>query len=202
MEVETHEVTEMNEAGEIEVDEEAVKLIDELGLAGQKRLIEPEKEDADLSESRCPYRKMTSEEYFVFDNLFKSKTGLIEYDDESIPLRVLQIASHATRFFQHIEIWHKPSADVKDPLLVGVDWKDNDTWQKKYYTLARWGEALEAFPVLAQKAAQQILNSMKSEMKDKMSLMKSEAAVLENMSLDDVLVKQKNSIGSYYPNLF
>lgn len=144
MQVETYEVKETNEDGKIECDATAIALIESLGLEGQKRFLSGEEV------SRCPYRKMTKEEYFIYRNLCTSTSELCKYDDGPIPLRVLQVAAHAREFFTAVEVWHPESADIKDPVLIGINKKGYDT---EYFILARWGEVLETIENLRAIAA-------------------------------------------------
>lgn len=79
--VETFELEEVAEQPP-ELEAEAVALIEKLGLDGQQ--------------TRIPYRKMTEEETFVYGILCPMRTPLKKYKEGPIPLRVLQVAAHAT----------------------------------------------------------------------------------------------------------
>jgi hypothetical protein len=152
MQVETFECTETAHEP-IEACQEAVGLMEELGLEGQKELVTKcEKSGFD---QRCPYREMTATEAYVYRVLCPEVTPLKTYKRSPIPLRVLQVAAHANSLgiFKELRVWDRASPAVKDPVLVGVithpqyDWMDN-----KFFILARWGEELEAFAVLAKRA--------------------------------------------------
>lgn len=91
MQVETYEVTELDATGELECEADAVALIEELGLAGQQELIT----GRGKTKQRMPYRKMTAEEFRVYNTIFGQKVNIRTYSDEPIPLRVLQVAAHA-----------------------------------------------------------------------------------------------------------
>jgi hypothetical protein len=140
--VETFEVTETGADGKPECDKEALAIIEKLGLKGQQTLIAPNQEGA-----RCPYRKMTAEEFFVYSILCPQKTELTNYSDESIPLRVLQVAAHAVTLekFTTLEVWHPENADIKDPVLVGIVGKYSD---REHFILARWGATLDSLETL------------------------------------------------------
>lgn len=140
--VETFEQTEMTALGkESEVNAEARVLIEKMGLEGQQALM------IDTNE-RCPYREMSIEERNVYSVLFPEKTDVKKYSYGYIPLRVLQIAAHADSMgiYTSIFVW---SERVKptDPILVGVMKKD-----EVFHILARWGEALDSFDKLKEKA--------------------------------------------------
>lgn len=146
MKVETYEVQEVTECM---ADEEQIattkELIEKLGLSAQEKFYEREGDS-----TVCPYRKMTKRESWVYGQLLTRQTELKQYADSPVPLRILQIASHAVELMPgKLMVWHPENADVKDPVLtlrVGSD------YQYEQYILARWGDELENFEVLAQKA--------------------------------------------------
>ena len=117
-------------------------LIEKLGLEGQKRLTT--KTEAGM-DTRCPYREMTRDEN--------------KYAHSPVPLRVLQIASHAMDLglFRECVVWHATSAVEPDPILVGrfIDSNNPDyEWYDKQFILARWAESLETFVVLLRQACE------------------------------------------------
>lgn len=153
MVVETYEVDEVKQAT-VEQDLEAKEIVEALGLEGQAKLYNPQAQDS--GERAFPYRKMTAQEKWVYELLLPAKTKLKNYEDGAIPLRVLQVAAHASKLIEGrgaectLFVWHPKSADYKDPLLVlreGGDWT-----AQKFWILAHWGEELEEFGVLANKA--------------------------------------------------
>lgn len=153
MVVETYEVEEVKNAT-VEQDLEAKELVESLGLEGQSKLYNPQPEDS--GERPFPYRKMTAQEKWVYELILPVKTKLKSYEDGAIPLRVLQVAAHASKLMEgrsgvyELYVWHPRNADYKDPLLVlreGGDWG-----AQKFWILARWGEELEEFGILANKA--------------------------------------------------
>lgn len=164
MQVETYEVTEQDENGQpMECSEEALALIEQLGLEGQRHYLQP-KEDGEVE--RIPYRKMTEEEAFVYETLFPQQTKIENYRDEPIPLRVLQVASHVREceFFDTLKVWHPKNGDfIEDPLLVGereIQVRHSETWTQtvvERYILARWGTCLEPFEKLRQMACEKDL---------------------------------------------
>lgn len=158
MQVETYEVAESGADGKIENNDEAVGLIERLNLAGQMELITgPEKQV-------FPYRKMTRAECNVYGALCPRKTEISEYKDGMIPLRVLQVAAYVkeTGFIDSLVVWHPESADVKDPILVGLK-GGNVYWPNEIYLLARWGEVLEPFSELKKMAAERLVPIIRNQ---------------------------------------
>ncbi len=162
VQVETFECTE-TASEPIEASEEAISLINELGLDGQQDLICKTKTNHD---TRAQYREMTVEEFNVYKTLCPTAMKIGKYKAAPIPLRVLQIASHAKQCFPGSElyVWDRESMVIKDPVLVlevvvGYSVKTR-------YILARWGEELETFVVLLKRAAsvarEQLIQSAKS----------------------------------------
>lgn len=143
--VETFEVEEV--ASEtVECSDEARELMEKLGLKGQQAI-------AGTSGQRQPYRRMTRDEWFVYKVLCPQDTQLRDYDGEPMPLRVLQVAAHASEcgMFKELRVWSRESARIKDPVLVGVGSDKND-WNKPPYILARWGDMLDEMPALLRQA--------------------------------------------------
>jgi hypothetical protein len=133
----------------VEVSDEAIRLIDQLGLGGQQKLIRRADSNGE-QKARSPYRRMTDDEKTVYEFLCPEKTTLEKFEAESIPLRVLQVAAHAHSLgmFTRLEVWSRKAAEVKDPVLVGVVQDATYHWQLNYFILARWGEELEEWPAL------------------------------------------------------
>mgnify|MGYP000212244159 FL=1 len=141
--VETYECTE-TAAEPIEATEEAVAIMESLGLEGQ---LESSKPDANGNATRCPYRVMTADEQFAYGVLCPTVSPIEKYKASPIPLRVLQLAAHAKSLdmFEGLVVWDRAEAAIPDPVLVGVAPDGEYTWMKKNYILARWGEQLDAF---------------------------------------------------------
>lgn len=148
MEIETFEQTEVTEKG-IESTEEQLRLVDELDLDGQRDLLCGQSEN---TMQLCPYRRMTAEESRVYGAILSQQTKVARYNAGPIPVRVLQVIAHARglEFFKVLEIWHEPTVETKDPILVGVD--DGG----KNFLLARWGDVLRPFAELVELAAEKV----------------------------------------------
>jgi hypothetical protein len=153
--VETYECQE-TASEPIEACQEAVEIMEKLGLAGQKELLR--KDELDVVR-RLPYREMTADEQFVYGMLCPVKAKLKDYRSSPIPLRVLQVAAHAEQAMQFREliVWDRGTAAEKDPVLVGMKPSEiasqrEYSWYDRPFILARWGDELEAFVVLLKRA--------------------------------------------------
>lgn len=182
MYVETYEVlsVDVNPDGSIvneTVDAEAMALIEQLGLAGQKELLSEHEVDGEAVITRNPYRLITAEELAIFSTLMPRRTRLDTYRDGPVPLRVLQIASHATKLFERLVVWHPEPGQV-DPVLVG---ENGSEWNPSArFILARWGEELCSYEELRAKA----LPIIRSRMKSHLARARADLAALE-ASLDE-----------------
>jgi hypothetical protein len=152
MQVETYEYHELAEETTEDV-EQAKGLIDQLNLSGQKELL--------VKDGRQPYPQATAEQLFVFQTLCPVEEKLNSYSRTTIPLRVLQVAAHAKDLFEELLVWDVAGAD-KDPVLVGAN---KNGWSKTYFLLARWGEELEAWPILLKRALEKKRASLKDHAK-------------------------------------
>ena len=140
--------------------DEAAKLIAELGLEGQQTLTNP-----DATVERCPYRQWHADEAEVYQLLCPSKDTVESYDCDTIPLRVLQVLSHAKSLgiYEGFNVLHAASPVVKDPVLVGVP--TGAQWSSsKWHILARWGSELDEFPVLLAKASKIKAEKMRAKL--------------------------------------
>lgn len=149
----------------IEATEEAIAIMESLGLDGQKSLISPKKDDGFAR--RCPYREITAEERFVYRILCPVESRLKDYSGSPVPLRVLQIAAHAESlaiFEGGLHVWDRASVTIKDPILVGYTKNPSYTWLKgTCFILARWGEELETFATLLKRATAAKREQLKHE---------------------------------------
>lgn len=164
MKIETFEQTEVI-GGQIEDESspEALNLIKELGLQGQEALTTKIiKTDTIV---RCPYRAMTKKELRVYETLFPDKVSINVYRESMIPLRVLQVASHAISLgiYQEIQVWCETGKPI-DPILVGFI--KTGEYSGDHHILARWGEALESFEVLYEKAKHQVMEDYRLKMQE------------------------------------
>lgn len=128
----------------VEQSEEALRIINDLGLDGQKP-----KSLSTGTVVRFPYRLMTDEELFVYSILCPQRTDLKTYDLSPIPLDILKTAAYAKSLqdprIAYLEVWSATSQKVKDPVLVG---KKEHWSSSQIYILGRWGEELLPLDVL------------------------------------------------------
>jgi len=112
-----------------------------------------------LPEVEKPYRfrLLTEEESMVFKVLFPASTNIENYK-EYIPSDVLEALIEAKgscpwRMVESPVVWHAKAYDP-DPVLLLPIRQANDAynWPTAYVLVARWGDALEDFAVLAAKA--------------------------------------------------
>ncbi|HXJ41373.1 MAG TPA: hypothetical protein VNH18_18975 [Bryobacteraceae bacterium] len=177
--VETYEVTEVDGEGTPECEAEAKRLIDALELEGQQSLYA-----AGETTVRSPYRKMTAQEKFVYSQICPRKMSLKKYDDRPVPVRILQVAAHATPIYDHVYVWCPANADEPDPVLVGMNGADYTSHE--LFLLARWGEVLEPLSVLAVKAAKIARARMLNELEGWYSAIKAKAEALRALPDDAV----------------
>jgi hypothetical protein len=146
--IETYEIEE--KVGEAigttpEVEAEALQLIEDLGLDGQKSLVV---KDDEGGESRIPYPEMTKQEIVVYKIRFPVQDKAQEYSMGILPIRILQVVKHAKELFDRVYIWHDKVRDP-DPILIGKI-------GEKHYLLARWGEALAPFKQIMEEAREKL----------------------------------------------
>lgn len=185
MQVETFECTE-TAAEPIEACEEAVGIIEQMGLAGQLALVRPAADGK--PQTRCPYREMTADEAYVYGVLCPEHTALKHYKNSPIPLRVLQIAAHAQSLgmFEKLVVWDRKEAVVKDPVLVGEAPGLEYKWAPRRFILARWGEELETFVVLTKRAYQSKREQFVDALRRVKNSIESRIAVASEMSDEDL----------------
>lgn len=174
----------------IEASEEAQEIIDELNLEGQRTFMAQSKEAQTM---RCPYRRITADEWAVYKTLCPESDSLQQYRRSPVPLRVLQVAAHAFKVLQptkpdakvRIKIWDRESAKIHDPVMVAFvgeyDFSADDC-----FILARWGTELEAFAILARKAAEMIRTKAIADIEEALARFRAwpEAMILRNFDFE------------------
>ena len=169
MHVETYEIEEFTTdtcKPAVEVEAQALQLIEELGLPGQQELVTKTTEED--PGTRNPYPRMTKGEKAVYETICGATSLIEDYEAGIFPLRVLQVIAHARPLFTGLEVWH-PEVQDPDPVLVGFTHPEGKSYAKKYYLLARWGAELVPFEELAVKAAEIIRNKWEAHCRDKMA---------------------------------
>lgn len=152
--VETYEVQEAVEQP-VEVNHECAGLVEELELTGQEKFYNPQEPES--ADPFC-YRKMTAQEKIVIEAVCPKKTKLKHYADGPIPLRVLQVAAHVQELRKeeildekgYIMVYHPQSADDPDPYLIYREGSEYSP--RSFFLLARWGEELDNWNILKEKA--------------------------------------------------
>lgn len=142
-----------------------------------------------------PYREMTAQEKFVYSTLLPEKTRLKDYDTGPVPLRVLQIAAHATELeLGELYVWHQPGS--RDPLLVAIEGPEYSP--KKTFLLARWGDVLDEWGVLIEKARLFWLAKYRAEMEKARVEIDGWLAGLEAASHDIVQTGKHRSFSCHF----
>lgn len=144
--VETYENNEVTDKG-LEIESEAMALIEKLGLEGQKTLVK----GTDENSARVPYTQMSAEENMVYRTLYPDTMRVEAYDRGPIPIRVLQVISYCREqsLFDNLVIWCPKQRDP-DPLLIGYNGPVYSP--RNFCLLARWGDALDSFDKLRERA--------------------------------------------------
>lgn len=146
MQVETYECQETRTETP-EQSAEALRLIEELGLEGQK----PKQNEEQVTTVRNPYRLMRDDEQFVYTQLCPERTSVEKFSSEPIPLEVLKTLAYAKSLgcFAYFEVWSASSAIVKDPVLVAYPGKTSyGSPSGPAHIIARWANELLPLEVL------------------------------------------------------
>ena len=106
------------------------------------------------------YRRMTTEEGFVYGVLFTGRKELGEYN-EYIPTEVLEaVADFKESCLDHIcaiTVWHAERYDPDPVIVIGTN-KEGGNWARDTWIVARWGDAIAPFDKLRIKARETWLN--------------------------------------------
>lgn len=190
MQVETYELTEVV-AQTVEQSEECKQLIASMGLSGQEQFY------AQPDKPACPYRKLTAQEHIVYRAILSQETPIGKYSDGPIPLRVLQIGAHAVETLGcDLVVFHPANADVKDPLLLGK--VKISSYEFHYYLLARWGEELEEFSVLAERAKKIIAAQLKASYLKAKHELEAVGVQLDSLAEEIVLTGRQKTLSFHF----
>lgn len=148
----------------VEFTDEAIALVEKLGAEKQSNFY---REGASVA----PYRMMTPEEKAVYEIVLPNRDEIDKFDAGPIPLRVLQVAAHAKEVLEvgTLVVWHQ-GVGKDDPLMT---LRIGASYSGKYYLLARWGEVLEEFSVLRDKAVERLSLKVKSKLAELTSQLES-----------------------------
>lgn len=174
MQVETYEVEpQSTEIASLAADGEAAMLIEQLGLDGQRSLVNQK------TGTVCPYRLITAEEKAVFETLFPQKAAAKDYKSGPIPLRVLQCIAHVRELeradMAYLQVWY-PKDGKDDPVLVAR----SDYYTNPIYLIARWGLALLPFEKLREMAIEKMTASAKAALSRARSEIEAASASVED----------------------
>ena len=155
--------------------------------------------NAETQEQGLAFKKLTKEEGAVYSVLCPSKRERIEAKDilanPDIPERVKEIVEMTKDRFRKYDIWDAESYTVKDPILIGRQAQTNDNskyeWMDEQFLLARWGEELEAFPVLYEKAKTMI------KKQSKVALLRAKAEIDSRLMDMDAFIEDAFSRGEH-----
>ena len=158
---------------DIEQIEEWSNKIEELGLEGQKKLV------AEEGKSPIPFVHMNKSMKVMYETLCPRIYNYKDYDKTPIPLEVLALIGLCRKegYFQELKIW----VDDKepDPLLIGITYPADKTWDKNFYCIARWGDELRSLVELKNKA----LERLKVEFEIKLNEARQKLAVMDPLAL-------------------
>lgn len=192
MQVETYECTEITAAGVPEDNAEQVSLVERLKLKGQQALISGKGE----ARTVIPYRYMTAQETFVYTTLCPRVTSVEDYSLSPIPVRVLQVISHARELdIGQLVVLHPEDPADPDPVLVSADAKE----YRKYRLLARWGEELASFEELGKRAIK--IAAVKAKVEISKCIAEAQADLARLAAMDDIAAWGSQPPGIYYHGL-
>lgn len=164
MQVETYQIEAQtcDDANQAMQDGLAMDMIERLGLAGQKKLLNAH------TGTRMAFKVMSKLEFNVFETLFPNKTKLKDFSSEVIPVKALAAIDKAVESgaFCRIEIWH--STEMPDPVAVGMIGSPHpQSWDADYvnvtsrHLICRWADALLPFDTLITYARKKFMSSNK-----------------------------------------
>ena len=121
-------------------DSERANLVQVLGLEGQTEF---------AKKAVVAFPVITKEQNFVYRVLCPESTDITKYSHGPIPLRVLHLANSAKNsgHFDALYVGYDPQS--KDPVVVGVH---RDGWREIVHVIARWGDHLDEWPALVNRA--------------------------------------------------
>jgi len=127
----------------------------------------------DTQEQGLMFNKLKQEEKAVYEILCPQQhtytpEHLLEHKD--IPDRIKELVEKTKDRFYKYEVWEATSSENKDPVIIGreqtkdKDGKLQESWYDLQYFLGRWGEELENFSVLKEKALTSLYEPVKIEL--------------------------------------
>ncbi|WP_448510673.1 hypothetical protein [Immundisolibacter sp.] len=142
-----------------EATDEWLQKVNELGLEGQKELAKPEK-------SPVPFPRLKKAEQRVYETLCPNKVEVQDYNNSTIPLKVLSLIALAEKgnYFTGIQIWD--DYEKPDPIAVGYI---GSQWNGDFFIIARWDDELRSFAELQNMAVKRWVEEKTADLKDKLA---------------------------------
>lgn len=163
------------------------EMIEKTGLVGQQHILGE-------SKSPVPFPPMTTEMLGVYGCICPNREKVENYSVSTIPLKVLSLIalSKEQAYFHKIEVWY--DVQKPDPIAVGYIKNQNQFWgDGTAYIIARWGDELESFFELKQKAIKRYRDEVLSEVKKRISRLTNETeacielGITKNLSITELL---------------
>ena len=177
--VETYEVEEAEWAGAEMTDEQKhqyEEIAERLNLTPQTEIIK--------GEGHIPFRRLTEAEERVWKAYCPYSVTMGNYR-EKFPLRALILLDHCVqrRYFSEIQVWSESEVNP-DPVAVGVAIPDpTRSYNKVYYLIVRWGEALENWQEIVKQAKRKWLEKSKASLEAKRNSCKIDLDSLEQKAI-------------------
>ena len=153
--------------------EEWKRKIEELGLEGQKTLL-----NDSGGISPVPFQHMNHSMEHVYETLCPNKINVNSFKLVPIPLMVLDIIKlcQNENYFDSIQVWCDEQSP--DPILVGYIGTD---YNKEPYILARWGDELETYITLKERALKKWIENSRIILNEKLSQCQQNIQDIENL---------------------
>lgn len=160
------------------------KTIRELELEGQLGMIENAK-----GARAIPFMAANDFQYHILKELFNRECSPEQFNHCIIPLNVLDAIALCKRdqYFEKIEIrW---CDGEPDPVVIGSiyeneeDKREKRTWRMKHYLIARWGEVLETWEQMRERALKKYKTRRTNEINDSIRGYKRELEDLDSYTL-------------------
>ena len=129
--------------------------------------------NAETQEQGLAFGKLKAEEKAVYGLLCPQQNTCTAEQialDKDIPDRIKELVEKTKDRFYKYEIWEATSSENKDPIIIGreqtkdTDGKLRESWYDLQYFLGRWGEELDGFATLKEKAITQLYEPVKIEL--------------------------------------
>lgn len=146
---------------DLEQADEMKTLMAELGMVEATKIV--------ADEGVIPFRRLSQAEHRIWQAFCPNEVSLERFKGQ-IPLRVLKIMAECKRkeYFKGFCILTETETNP-DPVVLGIVWPGDKSWDKSYYAIARWGESLMSWPELAREAQKKWIAKKSADMKKKMS---------------------------------